>query len=80
MIGTIEDNFSADFAREILGSYDIPAVIISRSGFFGKVGLTFMNFHSGSRDLFEVSVPEEYREEAGEVLSMTIGNKWKPED
>ena len=39
VVGEIEDKISADFAREALKSYDIPAVIFSRSGFFGRVGL-----------------------------------------
>jgi hypothetical protein len=76
IIGEVEDKLTVDFAKETLAAYDIPAVIVSRSGFFGQVGLTLTGFYSGRKALFEVSVPIEYAEEASEVLYMTLGEKW----
>ncbi len=75
-VGEIEDKLSADFGKEVLASYDIPAVIFSRSGFFGNVGLPLNPFYGPGSALFEVSVPEEYREEAADILESTLGSKW----
>ena len=77
VIGTIADKISADFARETLKTYEIPAVIVSKSGYFGTVGLTLTHFYSGGQALFEVSVPPSHLEEADELLRMTIGEKWQ---
>ena len=76
ILGEIEDKLSADFAKEVLVSCKIPAVIFSRSGFFGNVGLPLNPFYKPGSAMFEVSVPEEYSEEASEVLKMTIGDRW----
>ena len=76
LIGAIDDKLSADFARETLAVYEIPAVIVSKSGFFGNVGLPLTAFYSGSVGLFEVSVPAEHEEEAVEILEMALGGKW----
>jgi hypothetical protein len=77
MIGTIEDKLYADFANETLRSSQIPAVIMSRSGFFGQVGLPLHPFYHSQAPLFEVSVPAIFREEAVEILHMVVGTKWK---
>ena len=77
VLGTIADKISADFARETLKTYEIPAVIVSKSGYFGTVGLTLTHFYSGGLALFEVSVPPSHWEEADELLRMTIGEKWQ---
>lgn len=77
VIGTIDDKLSADFAREALKSYEIPAVIISRSGFFGNIGLTLNPFHNTKAvAAFEVMVPEDYADEAAQVLEMVAGARW----
>ena len=34
LLGHIGDNMSADYAREALKDYDVPVVVISKSGFF----------------------------------------------
>jgi hypothetical protein len=68
---------SADYAKETLGSYEIPAVVISKSGFFGQAGLTFHSFYKNEAHLFEVSVPVEFIEEAVGVLDMVLGDKWR---
>lgn len=80
MIGEIEDKISADFAKEILKSYNIPAVIFSRSGFFGSAGLPLNPFYKPGSANFEVSVPENYREEAVDILGSTLGKKWCGKD
>lgn len=80
LIGEIEDSLSADFARETLATYDIPAVIVSRSGFLGQVGLTLTAFYSGKQALFDVQVPTEFVDEAVELLEMTLGEKWHRKD
>ena len=76
VIGEIEDKFSADFGKESLSSSEIPSVIFSRSGFFGNVGLPLNPFYKPGSALFEISVPEEFIEEASEILQMTLGKKW----
>lgn len=76
VIGEIEDKLSADFGKEALASSDIPAVVFSRSGFFGNVGLPLNPFYKPGSALFEISVPEELVEEACEILEMTLGEKW----
>lgn len=76
VIGEIEDKFSADFGKEALASSEIPAVVFSRSGFFGNVGLPLNPFYKPGSALFEVSVPEEFVEEAAEILEITVGEKW----
>jgi hypothetical protein len=79
-IGSIADCLSADFAREVLCSYEIPAVVISRSGFFGQAGLTLTRFYKSGASLFEVSVPSDVIEEACGVLDMTLGETWCREE
>ena len=75
-LGEIEDKLSADFAKEVLTTYNIPVVIFSRSGFFGNIGLPLNPFYKPGSALFEVSVPKDYSEEASDVLEMTLGDKW----
>lgn len=77
MIGSIEDKLSADFAREVLSSYDIPSVVISKSGYFGQVGLTFNTFYKSGSATFDISVPGEYIEDAVEIVVMAVGDKWQ---
>lgn len=78
VLGEIDNKLAADFARETLKSYEIPAVILSRSGFFGDVGLTLNPFYSaGQSGAFEVSVPAEFVEEAADILDMTVGEAWR---
>ncbi len=80
MLGIIEEQPFADLARETLRSLNIPAVIVSRSGFFGNVGLPLNSvFDNGKLGVFEISVPLEFIEEATEALDMTLGDKWLKE-
>ena len=76
-LGDIEDRVFAGLARETLKSMGIPAVIVSRSGFFGNVGLTLNPFFNARRrSSFEVSVPWPWREEASDALVMVLGNRF----
>jgi hypothetical protein len=77
VLGIIEDKLHADLAKETLKSCNIPAVIFSRSGFFGNIGLMFNPFYSDHSPAFEIQVPENYIEEAANVLDSTLGEKWQ---
>lgn len=77
LLGEIDNKLAADFARETLKSYKIPAIVLSRSGFFGDVGLTLTPFHNaGLSGAFEVSVPVEFVEDASGILDMAVGEAW----
>jgi len=77
LLGYIADNVSADYAREVLKSYEVPIVIISKSDFFGKVGLMLQSFYGSGAQLFEVMVPADYVDEATELIDMCLGDKWR---
>jgi len=77
VLGSIENKLYADFAKETLASYDIPAVVISKDGFFGDIGLPLRPFYNSQSAPFEISVPAAYRDEAIEILDMIIGDKWQ---
>lgn len=79
-IGMIDDKISADYGKESLKSYDIPAVIFSKSGFFGDAGLPLNPFYSMSQGQYEVSVPTECVEEATDILTMVLGESWHRKD
>jgi len=80
MIGTVENKIMADFVKETLMSGKIPAVVLSRSGFFGNAGLPLNPIYSTGEASFEISVPESYSSEAAELLDMTLGEKWHKKD
>jgi len=77
LIGIVENKVFADLARETLESCGVPAVVISKSGFFGNVGLPLNPIYEPKVAAFEISVPVVYRTEAIEVLDMTLGDKWQ---
>ncbi|MDH3891043.1 MAG: hypothetical protein OEV49_08145 [candidate division Zixibacteria bacterium] len=80
VLGTIEDRPFADLARETLKSLDIPAVVVSRAGFFGNIGLPLNSvFDGGKLGVFEISVPQSFVREAADTLDMTLGDKWRRE-
>lgn len=79
-VGMIEDKISADYALETLRSYQIPSVVISKSGFFGAAGLPLTPFYKPQAGFFEVMVPAEYRDEATDILDMILGSNWYKED
>ncbi len=80
VLGTVENKMYADLARETLISANVPAVVISKSGFFGNIGLPLVPFYKPQSSTFEIRVPREYLAEASEILDMTIGDKWQKED
>ncbi len=80
LVGYIGDKMSADYAREVLISYEIPTVVISKSGFFGQAGLTLQSFYKPEAQLFEVSVPSDCIEEAVGVLNMVLGDQWRKKE
>ena len=77
-LGMVPDKLSAELAKQMLEAEDIPVVVISRSGFFGEIGLTLHDFYSGQPGLFEVSVPKHLAAEASEILSGLLGDRWRP--
>jgi len=77
MLGIVESKVFADLARETLKSCNIPAVVMSKSGFFGNVGLPLNPFYEPKSAAFEISVPAVHRVEAIDVLDMTLGDKWQ---
>ncbi|PKK84647.1 MAG: hypothetical protein CVT49_02160 [candidate division Zixibacteria bacterium HGW-Zixibacteria-1] len=77
LIAYINEKTAADYARETLVSYDIPAVIISESGFFGQVGLNLPSVTGKGVGKFQVHVPSELREEAENILTMILGDGWE---
>jgi hypothetical protein len=78
VLGMVEDRVFAGLARETLESMGIPAVVVSKSGFFGNVGLPLNPFFSSrSVPSFEVSVPWVWRDEAGDALDSVLGSKWQ---
>ncbi|UCD16588.1 MAG: hypothetical protein JSV44_08995 [Candidatus Zixiibacteriota bacterium] len=80
LIARINDATSANFAKETLQSYDIPAVLFSESGFFGQAGLNLPQAYGKQTGQFQVHVPRTYKEEAEDILTMILGDKWeKPE-
>jgi len=77
VVGTVDDKPFADMARETLQACEVPAVVISRSGFFGNVGLPLNPIYETKPASFEISVPAEFRDEAIDVLDATLGDKWR---
>jgi hypothetical protein len=76
-LGSVADKVSADFVRETLATYEIPAVLFSRDGFFGTLGLTLNPFYGTKKSGFEISVPKEFAEDAVEVINMILGDNWR---
>ena len=76
LLGTVESKLFADLACGTLKSCDIPVVVISKSGFFGNVGLPLNPIYQPTEAAFEISVPASCLTEAAEVLDMTLGEKW----
>jgi len=80
VLGSFRDRLTADLAKETLDATEIPAVLFSRSGFFGNIGLTMTPFYGGDPAAFEISVPEEWAEEAMDTLNAVLGDTWRPKE
>ncbi len=70
----------AEFAVNGLKSYDIPAVLGSKGGFFGSSGLPLRSLSSGKLDQFEIMVPSEFEEEAKNLVGLFIGENSSGDD
>lgn len=70
----------AEFAVNGLKSYDIPAVLGSKGGFFGSSGLPLRSLSTGKLDQFEVMVPSEFEEEAKGLVGMFLGDETSGDD
>jgi hypothetical protein len=77
LIGKIGDKTSADYAKETLESYGIPAVLFSESGYFGQVGLNLPSLTGKGFGKFQIHVPGRNREEAEGILNMILGDSWE---
>jgi hypothetical protein len=77
VIGYVGDQMTADFAKELLASCEIPVFIHSRSGFFGTAGLPLTLFYKSGAAPFEISVPESLAGEADEILAGALGDRWQ---
>jgi hypothetical protein len=77
LTGKVKDPMSADYARETLKSYDIPVVIISESGFFGRAGLNLPSFWGKAEGFFKIMVPSNKFEEAINILDTLFGDGWE---
>ena len=80
VIGYVADQVTADFAKEVMKSCEIPVFVYSRSGFFGTVGLTLPSFYNAGAAAFEISVPEPLREEAVQILGEALGDRWQKKE
>jgi hypothetical protein len=76
VLGIVDDKPHADLAEETLKSCQIPAVVLSKSGFFGNIGLFLNPFYTNASAAFEISVPSHFLEEATDILDMTLGTKF----
>ncbi len=77
LAGKVKDPMSADYAQETLKSYDIPVVIISESGFFGRAGLNLPSLWGKTEGLFKIMVPSDMCEEAVDILDSLFGDGWE---
>ena len=77
LIARVSDKISADFVKETLNSNDIPNTVISESGFFGLAGLNLPSLTGKGFGKFQIHIQKEYRDEAEEILKLTLGDKWE---
>ena len=80
VIGYVNDQLTADFAKEVLISCEIPVFVHSRSGFFGTMGLTLRPFYKSGAAPFEIMVPQSLVAEAAEILASALGDGWQKKD
>lgn len=77
IIGHVRDQTTADYAKETLKSYDIPAVLFSESGFFGQAGLNLPSPSGKHKGTFQIRVPAELIEDAINIMNMILGDSWE---
>lgn len=79
ILGQAPDRMMANFIVETLRTYDIPAVVDSKSGFLGDTGLTALSsVFSNPTGAYAVMVPSAKAEEALPIAEMVGGEKWEP--
>lgn len=72
-VGEAVNRTIADFAINGLKSYDIPAVLDNRPGVLGAAGLAMRSITDGALETYRILVPEEYADEAREVIKLFLG-------
>jgi len=77
IIGRVRNRTTADYAVETLKSYDIPAVVVSESGYFGDVGLNLPSATGKHMGLFQIHITADKYDEAVDVLDMILGENWE---
>ncbi len=79
VLGQAPDRMTANFIVETLRSYDIPAVVDSKSGFLGDTGLTALSsVFSSPTGAYAIMVPVTKTEEALDIAGMVGGERWEP--
>ncbi len=73
IVGEAESRTLAEFAVDGLKSYEIPAVLDSRPGVLGTAGLPMRSIRDGHLETFKILVPEEFSEEATDLVKMFLG-------
>ncbi|MFQ5606530.1 MAG: hypothetical protein ACE5GA_01180 [Candidatus Zixiibacteriota bacterium] len=80
-LGRALDRVTAGFVIETLQSYEIPAMMDSKSGYLGDVGLTAISsVFENPTGAYEIRVPAECAEEALGIAEMVGGGQWEPAD
>ncbi len=79
VLGSFKDQMSAELAKESLLNAEIPAVLFSKSGFFGAAGLPMNQIYGSQKGAYEISVPKPTEEDALEMLNAILKDNWLPE-
>lgn len=72
-VGQAASRTIAEFAVNGLKSYEIPAVLDARPGVLGSAGLPMRSWSTGDLEAFRILVPQEYEEEAVEIIKTFLG-------
>ena len=80
VVGETESRTLAEFAVDGLKSYEIPAVLDSRPGVLGIAGLPMRSIRDGHLEKFKIMVPEEFSEEAVDLVKMFLGSEEPGDD
>lgn len=72
VVAKVSSRLAADYALEALKGHDIPAVIDARAGFLGTSEMALTSVISGKEDQFLILTPDEYYDDAAEVLTLYL--------
>lgn len=75
-LALITSDLSADMLVEVLHDKDIPAVVLSGGGFFGRTGQMGLTSFNAAGVGFIVAVPKEYIEAADTEGAGILGEDW----